>query len=271
MTPELFSPSHPFTLEVALATVLAVANQKGGVGKTDLSVNLACYLASMGHRVLLIDLDPQANATDYLTREPPRRTTAHLLLDEAVSLHEVVIPTEFHPNLHLAPSSSGLSAAQVQLVNDLDMQFKLKKKLRGLEGYDYVVIDTPPSLGLLTINAFTASDEIIIPIQTHYFALDGVSKLMDTVERVKQSLNPQLKIRGVVLTMYDRRTCLSEQVAEKVRGKFNGKVFKTVIPVNVRLAESPSYHQPIIQYAPKSTGAQAYVELAREFANWRRA
>jgi chromosome partitioning protein len=254
-----------------MATVMVVANQKGGVGKTDLSVNLACYLATMGNRVLLVDLDPQANSTDYLLEGPPKLTSADLLLDPKVALKDVLIKTRFHDNLDIVPSSSGLSAAQVQLANEVDMQFKLKNKLKGIEKYGYVIIDTPPSLGLLTINAFTAANEIIIPIQTHYFALDGVTKLLDTVDRVKQSLNPHLKVRGVVLTMYDRRTYLSKQVGERVRSAFNGKVFNTVIPMNVRLAESPSYHKPIIEYAPTSTGAKAYMELAREFTTWPKA
>ncbi len=254
-----------------MGTVLVVANQKGGVGKTDLTVNLACNLAAMGNKVLLIDLDPQANATDYLTSQQPKVTSADLLLNEKLELRDAIVKTEFSENLDLCPSNSGLSAAQVQLATDVDMQFKLKKKLKGIEKYRFVLIDTPPSLGLLTINAFTAADEVLIPIQTQYFALDGVSKLMDTVQKVKQSLNTHLKIRGFVLTMYDKRTTLSKQVGEEAKAEFNGKVFSTVIPMNVRLAEAPSYHKPIIAYAPESTGAKAYADLAREFVNWRSA
>ena len=254
-----------------MTTVLVVANQKGGVGKTDLSVNLACYLATLGKKVLLIDLDPQANATDYLCSSTPNLTTRNLLLNDVITLQDVITKTDFNENLHLVPSSAGLSAVQIHLTHYVDMQFKLKSKLRGIENYDYVMIDTPPSLGILTINAFTAADEVLIPIQTHYFALTGVTKLLDTIERVKQSLNPGLKVRGVVLTMFDRRTTLSKHVGEKVRLEFNGTVFNTAIPANVRLAESPSYHKPIIEYAPKSSGAKAYMQLAREFTEWPKA
>ena len=249
-----------------MTNILAVANQKGGVGKTDLSVNLSCYLASLGNRVLLIDLDPQANATDYLTTDTPILSTADLLIDENVSISQSLIRSRVE-NLDIIPSHSNLSAAQLQLSSDVDMQFKLKKKIKNVSEYPYVVIDTPPSLGLLTINAFTAAHEVVIPIQTHYFALDGVTNLMDTIKKVRTSLNPKLKMRGIVLTMYDKRTLLSRQVKQKVMTEFNGKVFNTIIPMNIRLAESPSYHKPILQYAPKSPGAKAYMKLAQEFTS----
>jgi chromosome partitioning protein len=250
--------------------IVTVANQKGGVGKTDLSVNLACYMASMGKKVLLVDMDPQANATDYLCSQAASLSTANLLLDKHVTLQQTVEKTNYQ-NLDIVPSSQSLSAAQIQLAADVtQMQFKLKQKLKNIEDYDYVVIDTPPSLGLLTINAFTATNEVLIALQAHYFALDGLAKLLETIENVENTLNPKISLGGIVLTMYDKRTLLSRHVSELVRKEFNGKVFETVIPVNVRLAESPSYHKPILEYAPKSTGATAYMNLAREFLNGKR-
>lgn len=243
---------------------IAIANQKGGVGKTDLCVNLAASLSSFSFNTLLVDLDPQANATDYLTKSNSQSSTCDLLMKDEVKLEDVTQKTDL-PNLSLAPSSIRLSAAQVQLANEVNMQFRLKRKLKALDGFDYVFVDTPPSLGLLTVNALTACDHVIIPIQTHYFAMDGVTKLLDTVNTIKEDLNPNLSIKGIVLTMYDKRTSLSKEVEEKVRSAFRGKVFRTVIPTNVKLAESPSHHQPIINYAPRSTGAKAYLNLAKEF------
>jgi len=244
---------------------IAVANQKGGGGKTDLCVNLAYCLSKLDRKVLLLDIDPQANSTDYLTSVNPKLTVRDLLMGDDVKLEDVVLKTDFE-NMYLIPSETGLSVAQVQLANEVNMQFRLKRKLKTLgEDYDYLFIDTPPSLGLLTVNALTVSDQVLIPIQTHYFAMDGVAKLLDTVNTIKEDLNPALRIGGVVLTMYDRRTSLSREVEEKVRTAFRGKVFTTVIPTNVKLAESPSYHKPILEYSPSSTGAKAYMVLAEEF------
>jgi chromosome partitioning protein len=261
-----------------VAKIIAVANQKGGVGKTDLCVNVSCYLASLGKKVLLIDMDPQANATDYLganyaegTVSKDWKTTADLLLDESLRIEDVVAK-ECRKNLDIIPADANLSACQVRLANDINMQFKLKRKLKnilavrsaGNGGYDFVMIDTPPSLGLLTINTLTSAHGVIIPVQTHYFALDGVVQLMDTIRKVKEELNPALEVLGVVLTMYDRRTLLSREVSEKVRSEFLGRVFSTVIPVNVRLAEAPSFHKPIFDYDSHSSGAKAYGELTEE-------
>jgi chromosome partitioning protein len=249
--------------------IIAVANQKGGVGKTDLSVNLSCNLASMGKRVLLIDMDPQGNSTDYLvSREAPRtKTAADLLLDESISLRDVVI-RDCRENLDIVPSDAGLSACQIKLANDVNMQFKLRRKLKSLvdepRSYDFVLIDTPPSLGLLTVNTLTAATHVLIPVQTHYFAMDGVMQLLETVQRVSEDLNPNLEVLGAVMTMYDRRTLISKEVDAKVRGGFEGRVFSTVIPVNVRLAEAPSHHKSIIEYDSECNGARAYRELASE-------
>ena len=249
--------------------ILAVANQKGGVGKTDLTVNTSCQLASAGKKVLLIDMDPQANATDYLVTpdSPAALTTADLLLDDSVALDDVVIK-ECRENLDIVPSHPNLSSCQIRLANDINMQFKLRRKLKALtEGnhqYDFVLIDTPPSLGLLTVNTLTAATEVIIPVQTHYFAMEGLVQLQETIQKLREDINPGLKVLGVVLTMYDRRTLISREVEAKVRNGFGGRVFSTVIPVNVRLAEAPSHHESIFEYDSESSGARAYQELAKE-------
>jgi chromosome partitioning protein len=253
----------------ATTRIFAVANQKGGVGKTDLTVNLSCQLASLGKRTLLIDLDPQANATDYLVipGTPSGKTTADLLMDDSVTIDDVVIQ-DCRPNLDVLPSDQSLSSCQIRLANDINMQFKLKKKLRSLtEGnprYDFVLIDTPPSLGLLTVNTLTAANGVIIPVQTHYFAMDGVVQLQETIQKVREDINPGLKVVGVVLTMYDKRTLISREVEAKVRDEFSDRVFSTVIPVNVRLAEAPSHHKSIFEYDSECNGAKAYRELAKE-------
>ena len=249
--------------------VIAVANQKGGVGKTDLTVNLSCQLAAAGKRVLLVDMDPQANATDYLVAPETAKemTTADLLLDDTVTLEDVLV-RDCRENLDVAPASGELSACQIRLVNDVDMQFKLKKKLKVIReerAYDFVVIDTPPSLGLLTINTLTAADLVLIPVQSQYLAMDGVVHILETVRKLKEDINPGLTVLGAVLTMYDRRTLLSREVESKVRSGFtDGRVFATVIPVNVRLAEAPSYHKSILEYDPNSNGAKAYEKLTEE-------
>jgi chromosome partitioning protein len=253
----------------ALTRIIAIANQKGGVGKTDLTVNLSCQLAAHGKRVLLIDMDPQANATDYLVGPETtiEKTTADLLLEDGVSLGDVLI-RHCRENLDVAPGSGDLSACQVRLANDINMQFKLKKKLKELkEGgdYDFVIIDTPPSLGILTVNALTAANQVLVPVQTQYFAMEGVVQLLETVNKVREDINPGLEVLGAVLTLYDRRTLLSREVEAKVRSGFaEGTVFATVIPVNVRLAEAPSYHKSIFEYDSDCNGARAYGQLAEE-------
>jgi len=253
----------------ATTRVIAVANQKGGVGKTDLTVNVSCQLASLGKRVLLIDMDPQANATDYLVKPDvvSARTAADLLMDESVALDDAVMEG-CREKLDIVPAHPDLSSAQIRLANDINMQFKLKRKLKvlteGRRRYDFVFIDTPPSLGLLTVNTFTAATGVIIPVQTHYFAMDGVVQVQETIKKVAEDINPGLEVLGIVLTMYDRRTLISREVEAKVRNGFNGRVFATVIPVNVRLAEAPSHHESIFEYDPGCAGARAYEELAKE-------
>ncbi|MDI6806353.1 MAG: ParA family protein [Candidatus Aenigmarchaeota archaeon] len=243
---------------------IAIANQKGGVGKTDLAVNLSSYLANFGKRVLLIDMDPQANTTDYVGKFNPKLTTYDLLMDKNISVKDVAIKTQVD-NLDLIPSSRSLAKAEVQLINEVGMQFRLKRKLNCPLDYDFVFMDTPPSLGLLTINALTAADEVIIPIEVHYFPLEGVSKLCNTIDAIKEEINPKLNINGFILTMFDRRNNLSFEVEKIVRSTFKEKVYKVFIPINVRLAEAPSHHKPIMLYDKKSTGAQAYYALAEEF------
>jgi len=257
----------------ASTRLIAVANQKGGVGKTDLAVNLACQLATAGRRVVLIDMDPQANATDYLvdSASSVHKTTADLLMDDSVSLEDVLIK-DCRENLDVAPADGNLSASQIRLANDINMQFKLKKKLKSLNeapyGYDFGVIDTPPSLGLLTVNALTAANQVLIPVQSQYFAMDGVVQLLETIRKIREDINPGLEVLGAVLTLYDMRTLLSREVEAKVRNGFtDGRVFSTVIPVNIRLAEAPSYHKSILEYDAQCKGAKAYESLAEEILN----
>ena len=217
----------------------------------------------------MIDMDPQANATTYLVAPdiPILKTTADFLLDDSLTLGDVVI-RDARENLDVVPSDVTLSACQIKLANDIGMQFKLKRKLKVLtEGsfaYDYVLIDTPPSLGLLTVNTLTAASRVIIPVQTQYLAMEGVVQLEETIHKVKEDINPGLEILGAVLTLYDRRTLISKEVEGKVRSGFAGRVFSTVIPVNVRLAEAPSHHKSIFEYDPECKGAEAYRELAKE-------
>jgi chromosome partitioning protein len=246
--------------------IITVANQKGGVGKTDLSVNLSACLAGRGKKVLLIDMDPQANATTYLSDGRHKLTTHDLLLRDDVSLEEIAVATGVE-NLSLAPGHQKLSAAQAELINDIGMQFKLKRKLKRMSktsGYDYVIIDTPPSLGVLTINALTTSDKVLIPVQVQHFAVEGMEKLVSTVDLVRREINPNLNIGGFVLTMYDKRHKLSRHIEKGMRDKFGSKVFRTVIPVNVELSRAPNAHKPITHYSKESRGAYAYRNLAKE-------
>jgi chromosome partitioning protein len=256
----------------ASTRIIAIANQKGGVGKTDLAVNLSCQLASAGKKVLLIDMDPQANATDYLVSPDTfiDKSTADLLIDDSVSLENILIKN-IRENLDIAPASGDLSACQIKLANDINMQFKLKKKLRDMKDdgdYDFVLIDTPPSLGIITVNTLTVSTDVLIPVQTQYFAMDGVVQLLETVRKIREDLNPELTVMGAVLTLYDGRTILSREVASRVRDQFSeGKVYSTMIPINVKLAEAPSYHKSILEYDSDCKGAQAYGALAQEILN----
>jgi chromosome partitioning protein len=248
-----------------MATTYAVVNQKGGVGKTTTTVNLAAYLATFGKKVLLIDIDPQSNAGVGLGVDRTQiKDCLYNILIEGTPIKETIMKSNIS-NLDVLPSTPRLAGAEVELVGMEPRETRLKDALAEIKSeYDLLVIDCPPSLSLLTVNALTAADEVIIPIQCEYYALEGISQLTHTLELVRESLNPALKIRGIVLTMFDPRTLLSSQVAEEARKYFGNKVFKTVIPRNVRLAEAPSFGQPILFYDPGSKGAEAYENLCRE-------
>ena len=244
----------------------ALANQKGGVGKTTTAVNLGAYLSTVGLDVLIVDVDPQANATSSLGVDKRQlAASTYQVLVERRPLAEVIIPTQWK-HLYLAPASPDLAGAEVELVNTIAREFLLRKSLAPLaERYDYILIDTPPSLGLLTVNALTAADDgVIVPIQCEYLALEGLSELLNTIHLVRENLNPRLAIRGILMTMYDARTNLSQQVVEEVRHHLGEQVFQTIVPRNVRLGEAPSFGQPIMAYAPRSAGARAYQSLTVE-------
>ncbi|MHB0884792.1 MAG: ParA family protein [Bacillota bacterium] len=250
-----------------MSRVIAVANQKGGVGKTTTAVNLGAALAFLGHRVLVVDTDPQGNTTSGFGVDKKKITQCvyQVLIDD-VPMREVVVGTEM-TRLDLVPSTIDLAGAEVELVPAMSRETKLKKAMADLrDDYEFVFIDCPPSLGLLTVNALTAADSVLVPIQCEYYALEGLTQLMNTVHLVQNHLNPSLQLEGVVLTMYDARTNLSAQVAEEVKRFFRDKVYRTIIPRNIRLSEAPSYGKPIIAYDPKSKGAEVYTELAKEVA-----
>ena len=247
-----------------MTKIVALANQKGGVGKTTTAINLGASIAACERRVLLIDLDPQANATSGVGVMDAERSMYDVLID-TMPLADIIRPTEI-PTLFLAPGSVDLVGAEVELREAIGREYYLKRVLAPVaESFDYVFIDLPPSLGLLTVNGLTAANSVLVPLQTEYFALEGVSQLLATIERVQGAVNPGLEIEGIVLTMYDERMNLTRQVAEEVRKHFAGKVYRTVIPRNVRLSEAPSFGKPIILYDIRSRGSEAYVSLAKEF------
>jgi len=248
-----------------MGKVITICNQKGGTGKTTSAINLATYIALAQKKVLLIDLDPQANATSGLgiNKHDVKKSTYHILLEE-LDIKETIQPTAIE-NLWLAPSNLDLTGAEVELVSVLGREYRLKKALvKEKENFDFVLVDSPPSLGLLTINALCAADSLIIPVQCEYYALEGVTQLVNTIELVKNNLNPNLAIEGVLLTMADFRTNLTKEVIQEVRNYFKEKVYAAVIPRSIRLTEAPSFGKPIALYDSASIGAQKYEELVRE-------
>ncbi len=247
-----------------LCRIISIANQKGGVGKTTTAVNVSTVLAKKGKKVILIDADPQGNATSGVGIEKESENSTYDVLINEVELEDTLLDTKIK-NLKVCPSNIDLAGAEVELVSQISREQRLKERIDIIKDkYDYIIIDCPPSLGLITLNAFTASNSVLIPVQCEYYALEGLGQLLNTINLVKKHLNKSLEIEGAVLTMYDIRTNLSNQVVKEVKRYFGDKVYRTVIPRNIKLSEAPSYGMPISLYDPKSKGARAYEKLTKE-------
>ncbi len=248
-----------------MGKIIAVANQKGGVGKTTTSVTLSTILAKKNKKVMLIDADPQGNATSGIGLEKEMGKSIYEVLVDEVSINETLLDTKIK-NLKVCPSNINLAGAEVELVSMMSREQRLKEKLEEVKDkFDYIIIDCPPSLGLITLNSFTAASTVLIPIQCEYYALEGLGQLINTINLVKKHLNKELEVEGALLTMYDSRTNLSNQVVKEVKKYFGDKVYKTVIPRNIKLSEAPSYGMPISIYDPKSKGAKSYEKFVKEF------
>ena len=254
-----------------LGPVIAIANQKGGVGKTTTSINLAASLAALDYRVLLIDLDPQGNSTSGLgiNQEEVRAGTYDLLMDDS-NLDESIVPTAFE-RLSIVPASMDLAGAEIELVSEIGREMRLDRAFSSYQGevFDFIFIDCPPALSLLTVNALTAADDVIVTLQTEFYAMEGLTQLMDSIRRIRQALNASLSMNGILLTMVDRRNNLSSLVEQDVRDYFGSQVFEEIIPRNVRLSEAPSYGVPVLYHDVRSKGAQAYLAFAKEFVHRR--
>jgi len=249
-----------------MGRIVTVANQKGGVGKTTTAVNLGASLAAAEKTTLVVDIDPQGNATSGLGINPNAlQTSTYDMIIGACSPHEAILPSALD-YLDILPASKDLAGAEIELVNTDRRELRLGDALQALrDQYEFIVVDSPPSLGLLTLNALCAADSVIVPLQCEYYALEGLGRLIETISIVRKSLNPTLELDGILLTMFDSRTSLSDQVAREVRDNFDGRVFDTVIPRNVRISESPSFGKPVILYDARSRGSQGYLEFAREY------
>lgn len=248
-----------------MGKIISIANQKGGVGKTTTTINLSTILAKKGKKVLMIDADPQGNASSGVGFDKEIELSVYDVLINETEMKEVVQKTNIK-NLDICPSNINLAGAEVELVSVMSREYRLKEKLDEIKNnYDYIIIDCPPSLGLITLNAFTASNSVLIPVQCEYYALEGLGQLINTINLVKKHLNKTIEIEGALLTMYDIRTNLSNQVVKEVKNYFNDKVYKNVIPRNVKLSEAPSYGMPISVYDPRSKGAKSYEKFVKEF------
>ena len=248
-----------------MGKIISIANQKGGVGKTTTAINMSTILAKRGKKVLFIDADPQGNGTSGLGVNKEQKFSIYDVLIEDIEVENTLQKTQVK-NLDLCPSNMNLGGAEVQLVSMEDREYRLKTKLNNIrDKYDFIIIDCPPSLGLITLNAFTASNSVLIPVQCEYYALEGLGQLLNTVELVRKHMNKDFKVEGALLTMYDARTNLSNQVVKEVKRYFEDKVYKNVIPRNVKLSEAPSYGMPITLYDPRSKGAKSYEKFTREF------